>query len=169
LYNTAARGCSFFEETNAKKMKKVIFITLMISVAWSSYSQTTDISRVEWLTGTWTRTNAKPGRSGAEVWGRKSATELVGHGYNLKGTDTTFVEKIKLVAKDGKLFYVADVPENKAEVWFEITSITEKGFVSENPKHDFPKKISYELKGSQLKATISGDGKSIDYLFVKRN
>jgi hypothetical protein len=141
----------------------------MMSIAANSYCQTTDVSKVEWLTGTWTRTNAKPGRSGAEVWTKKSDTELDGHGYNLKGADTTFVEKIRLIAKDGKLFYVADVPENKGEVYFEITSISEKGFVSENPKHDFPKKIAYELTGKNLKATISGDGKSIDYLFVKTN
>ncbi len=139
----------------------------MIVTCANAYAQN-DISKVEWLTGTWDRTNAKPGRTGVEVWTKKSSTELAGYGINLKGSDTTFVEKIRIVAKDGKLFYVADVPENKGEVWFDITTATEKNIVCENPKHDFPKKIAYELNGNDLKATISGDGKSIDYLFTRK-
>jgi hypothetical protein len=140
-------------------------LILMLFVATTGCAQ--DLAKVEWLTGTWTRTNAKPGRSGSEMWTKKN-NELVGHGVTMKGTDTAFVEKIKIVAKDGKLFYVADVPENKSEVWFEFTALTNKSFVCENPKHDFPKKISYSLEGDNLKAVISGDGKAIDYLFVRK-
>lgn len=141
---------------------KTLLLILLVAL------QTNDVSKLEWLNGTWTRTNAKAGRSGAEVWTKKSATEMTGRGITLKGTDTSYVEKIRIVVKDGKLFYVADVPQNKTETWFEFTEITEHGFVVENPKHDFPKKISYQLTGNELKATISGDGKSMDYLFVKK-
>ena len=102
-----------------------------------------------------------------EIWAKKSATELVGRGIALKGTDTTFVEKLRIIAKDGKLFYVADIPENKGEAWFEFTELKENGFACEDPKHDFPKKISYELKDAELKAVVSGDGKAIDYVFRK--
>ena len=126
-----------------------------------------DVNKLDWLVGTWMRTNAKPGRSGAEVWTSKN-NELMGRGVNLKGMDTVFVEKLKIVSKDGKLFYVADFPENKSETFFEITELTNKNFVCENRKHDFPKKISYVLDGDNLKATISGNGKEIDYLFVRR-
>ena len=125
-----------------------------------------DVSKIEWLVGKWERTNAKAGRSGVEIWTKKG-NELIGRGINLKGTDTTFVEKIRIVSKEGKLFYVPDVPENKGEVWFEFTSLTDKSFVCENQKHDFPKKIAYEVDGNNLKATISGDGKAVEYLFTK--
>jgi hypothetical protein len=142
-------------------------IILLLIVAHAASAQT-DVTKLDWLTGTWTRTNAKPGRSGAEVWTKKSATEITGRGISMKDADTTFVEKLKIVSKDGKLFYVADVPGNSTETWFEFTSVTDRGFVCENPKHDFPKKIVYKLDGSNLKATISGDGKAIDYLFVRK-
>ena len=33
---------------------------------------------------------------------------------------------------------------------------------------DFPKKITYRLVGDKLKATISGNGKLSDYLFIKK-
>ena len=140
-------------------MKTIIF-------ALAIFFNQNEAGRVDWLVGTWTRTNAKPGRSGAEVW-TKVNNELIGRGVNMKGADTAFVEKLKIVSKDGKLFYVADVPENDGEVWFEFTELTNKSFVCENPTHDFPKKISYALEGDQLKATISGGGKEIDYLFVR--
>lgn len=143
------------------------FITLVLIFSGLNLLAQNSISQIQWLAGTWTRTNAKPGRTGFEIWTKKSDTEITGRGINMRGTDTTFVEKLKIVAKDGKLFYVADVPENKGEVWFDITLASEKSIVCENPKHDFPKKIVYELDGSNLKATISGDGKSIDYFFKR--
>jgi len=49
-----------------------------------------------------------------------------------------------------------------------LISITDNSFVCENPQHDFPKKISYLKEGNKIKATISGDGKSFDYLFEKK-
>jgi len=145
-------------------MKNILLIALMFPVV-AVFAQN-DVGKLEWLPGKWIRTNAKPGRSGVEIW-TKNGNELVGRGINLRGADTTFVEKLRSVSKDGKLFYVPDVPENKGEVWFEMTSVTDRSFVGENPKHDFPKKIVYECDGKNLKATISGDGKAIDYFFTK--
>lgn len=145
-----------------------LIIVFVIALGASTSAKAQDVSKIEWLVGSWTRTNAKPGRSGVEIW-TKVDNELVGRGISLKGTDTTFVEKLKIVSKDGKLFYVSDVPENKELTWFEFISISDKSFAVEDPKHDFPKKIVYEVDGKNLKATISGDGKSIDYLFVKSN
>ncbi|WP_315820030.1 hypothetical protein [Paraflavitalea speifideaquila] len=63
---------------------------------------------------------------------------------------------------------MADVPQNKEPVYFKLTAITKDGFTCENPNHDFPKKIDYKLDGNKLRATISGDGKAIDYLFERQ-
>ena len=86
----------------------------------------------------------------------------------MKGADTSFVEKVKIVVKGGEIYYVADVPENSKPVDFKITSIDDKSFVCENPAHDFPKKIAYYKDGNNLRAVISGDGKEMEYLFVKK-
>ncbi len=40
-------------------------------------------------------------------------------------------------------------------------------FCQVNPEHDFPKKIAYKLTGKTIKATISDNDKSIDFLFVR--
>ncbi len=79
-----------------------------------------------------------------------------------------FAEKLKLVIKDETIYYVADLAENKEPVFFKSTAITENSFVCENPQHDFPKKIAYQKDGNKIKATVSGDGKSFDYLFEKK-
>ena len=146
-------------------MKKWIVLSLVL-VLTSTYAQT-DLLQLEWLTGSWNRTNAKSGRSGVEIWQKKSAVEFVGKGINLKGTDTVFVEKLKIIIKEGAVFYVADVPQNKEPVLFKATSLSTSSVVFENPQHDFPKKIAYAWDGKKLKATISGDGKAIDYWFEK--
>lgn len=127
-----------------------------------------DFKKLQWLIGEWNRTNVKQGRTGIEKWVTSSEFELQGWGISLKGTDTTFIEKTKLVIKDNDIYYVADVPENKEPVYFKLTNITDNAFACENPAHDFPKKITYLRDGNILKATISGNGKSIDYLFVRK-
>jgi hypothetical protein len=152
-------------------MKKTLLFAVICFLYFSnsSFSQVTDADflKLSWLEGSWARTNAKPGRGGNERWVKNSTTTLQGYGVNMNGADTAFVEKLKIISKERKIFYVADVPENKEPVLFLFTTITDHSFVCENLQHDFPKRISYEKDGDQLKAVISGNGKSIDYLFKK--
>ena len=165
LFYCRLSGGTNFEETFYKYMKGLIGLIVIIT-SLSATAQSS-LSKLEWLLGNWVRTNAKPGRSGVEIWKKSSDQEFVGRGINLRGADTTFVEKLKIISKENKIFYVADVPENKEPILFEATSIAPNAVTFENPKHDFPKKIVYELTGSTLKATISGDGKAIEYWFKK--
>ncbi|HEV8284256.1 MAG TPA: DUF6265 family protein [Chitinophagaceae bacterium] len=154
-------------------MKKSLLLIAALIYLANCHSQSPtkasdNFKKLDWLEGTWIRTNVKPGRSANERWIKVSATEWQGFGLNMKGQDTTLLEKLKLIIKDNTIYYVADVPENKQPVFFKLTEISENGFVCENPEHDFPKKISYQKEGNKLKATISGDGKSIDYFFEKK-
>lgn len=109
----------------------------------------------------------KPGRSGYELWNKVGDHELRGHGGVLQGQDTLFIEKFSVLIKESFIYYVAEVPGNNQPTYFKITSITKNGFVCENPEHDFPKKISYHLEGVNLKAQISGNGKSSDFFFTR--
>ena len=150
-------------------MRALFTIILFIATTTLfAQSKQTDVSAVQWLVGEWTHTNAKPGRSGVEIWSKISQAELKGSGISLRGSDTTFVEKLRIITKDGGLFYAADVPENKGEVLFRITELKDESFVCENPQHDFPKKITYTLTGTQLRVIVSGGDKSIEYLFVRK-
>jgi hypothetical protein len=150
-----------------------IFIGLMIighgALAQQQGVSDKEFGKLSWLEGTWVRTNVKPGRSGTERWVRRSGNELMGWGVSMKGADTSFVEKLKVIVKSGSIYYVSDVPENAKPVDFILTSIDDDGFVCENPSHDFPKKISYRLTGNSIRAVISGDGKEMEFLFERTN
>ncbi len=131
-------------------------------------TQLNDISKIKWLEGTWNRLNTSIGTIAHERWMENSPNEWIGWGVTLKGSDTTFVEKLKIVKKDNSLYYVADVTENPEPVYFKFTTLTKSGFVCENPDHDFPKKIAYNLNGKIMTAIISGDGKSSSFRFEKK-
>ena len=92
---------------------------------------------------------------------------MTGIGVTLRATDTVFVERLRMEQKDGEWYYVAEVAHNAEPTYFMLTDCSKNGFVCENPDHDFPKKITYSLDGAVLKATISGDGKSIPFVFIR--
>ena len=126
------------------------------------------IKNLHWLIGHWERISMKDGSSGYEQWQKSGENELTGRGVTLEDGDTVLVEKIRLVEKDNSIYYVADVPENNRSVYFRLTNIDAVSFTCVNPEHDFPKKIVYLKKGSQLIVTISDESRAIDYVFVKR-
>ena len=149
----------------------VVMLMFCLSVAITCGQQapnSADFKKLHWLEGPWVRTNAKPGYSGEERWNKVSPIQLKGVGVTMKGADTMFVEKFMLVVKNNAIYYVADVPENKQPVDFKLTEISATGFTCENAAHDFPKMIRYEKEGHVIKATISGNGKSFEYLFKKK-
>lgn len=157
-------------------IQRLFFIVLIMVINTNIYGQVKfnrklnakqEFKKLEWLIGNWGRTDVKPGKTATENWVKAGAYEFKGTGVVLKGKDTVFVETLKLIMKDDDVYYVADVKENKGLVYFKLTTISSGGFVCENAEHDFPKRISYQLSGKDLKATISGNGKSIDYSFVK--
>lgn len=125
------------------------------------------LEQMGWLVGTWERMNMKPTETAFETWTRESSIKFAGKGVTLRDQDTVFVETLNLSFKDEKLYYVAEVSHNEEPTYFEVTRVTDSGFVCENPQHDFPKKISYTLDGNRLTVVISGDGKSVPFQFLK--
>ncbi|HEY5692608.1 MAG TPA: DUF6265 family protein [Cyclobacteriaceae bacterium] len=146
----------------------VLLCTLMFLFACAGKVKTKhDLSQVDWLIGYWQRPNARESVTAHERWEKTSATELTGWGVAMRNGDTTFVEKLQIILRNDTLYYVADVVENPAPVYFQFTSITVDGFVSENAAHDFPKKIQYQLVNDTLTAITSGDKRELTFKFIK--
>lgn len=152
-------------------MKQLILFILICGCATAASSQAIkeedNLKRISWLLGKWDRTNVKPGKTASERWEKISDREWKGYAVSLRGKDTVYMEKIRIIIQNNWLFYEADVPGNKAPVYFKFTTLNEQGFACENPGHDFPKKIEYKLKGDSLLATISGDGKAMHFTFKR--
>jgi len=150
--------------------KKLLLMISLLLLAFAGNAQEKNeqkFKKLEWLTGKWTRTNAKPGQSGYETWTKASDVKLSGKGVTLKGKEVIFVENLEFIIKGADIFYTVIVAGEKKPVYFKLTTISNDGFTCENPTHDFPKVITYKRTGANLKAVISGDGKSVDYIFKR--
>lgn len=152
-----------------KNRKLLIFllpVLLIFSSAAGQENNKQKFEKLEWLIGKWTRINSKPGQSGYETWTKVSDLKLEGKGITMKGQQAIFVEHMELSIKDNDIFYIVTVTGEKQPTYFKLTALTKDSFTCENPQHDFPKKITYQRNGEHVKATISGNGQSIDYNFV---
>ncbi|TDE17293.1 DUF6265 family protein [Dyadobacter psychrotolerans] len=152
---------------STNKLLLIISLLLVMDVSNAQESNKQKFRKLEWLTGKWIRTNSSAGQSGYEAWNKVSDLKLSGKGVTLKGKEVIFTEKLELIVKGNDIFYVVSVTGEPKPVYFKLTAITDNGFTCENPKHDFPKKITYSRSGNHVKAVISGDGKSVDYMFLR--
>ncbi len=149
-----------------------LFIVMLVTNNLSAQSEKMkeDFRSLSWLEGKWIRSNIKkPGRTSFELWKKTGDYELTGLGVTLQENDTVFTEKLKIIIEGNEIHYVADVPENSNAVHFKFTQISPKQFSCENPTHDYPKKISYQLNENTLKGQTSGDGKVQEFVFEKRH
>ncbi|MEZ2334851.1 DUF6265 family protein [Mucilaginibacter sp. RCC_168] len=115
------------------------------------------IKKAVWLLGDWQNKTAK-GIS-TESWKKLNDSTFLGKSYVLRGADTVSAEHIRLEERHGNLLYTPTVKnQNEGKpVIFTMTTASAEGFVFENPEHDFPQKISYNLIGKDsLMAEISG-------------
>lgn len=103
------------------------------------------IEKAQWLIGNWHNKLAKGLL--IEVWNKENDSTLVGQSYFIAGTDTLSIENIRLEQRNGKLSYVPIVRDQNygQAVYFTLTRSTDSLLVFENPKHDFPQKITYQL------------------------
>lgn len=143
----------------------VVFLTINTIYAQESHAE--KFKKLEWLIGKWLRTNAKAGESGYETWTKSADLKLSGKGITMRGKEQSFVENLEFLVKGNDIYYAVMIAGEKKPTYFKLTDLGHDGFTCENPQHDFPKKISYQRKGNNLKAVISGNGKSIDYNFIK--
>lgn len=128
------------------------------------------LEQASWFLGEWA--NRSPEGELTERW--KKVNDSVYHGesyFVIAGKDTVFAETVSLEEANGKLAYVVTVPnQNDAKpVRFEMTTANDSVIIFENPKHDFPNKITYNKIGNDsLVAEISGvkEGKPSAELFA---
>jgi hypothetical protein len=112
---------------------------------------------VKWFLGDWE--NISEQGDFREIWKQENDSLLKGESIVTVKGDTVFHENVGLVAKNDSLFYVVSVKgeNNEKPVSFYMTESSEKKVVFENPKHDFPNKISYEkITNDSIVASISG-------------
>lgn len=152
---------------NLKTLLLFIPLAMLINNVSGQESPQQKFKKLEWLVGKWTRTNPQAGESGYETWAKITDSRLTGKGVTLKGKKTIFVENLEFIIRGNDIFYTVKVTGEKQATDFKLTALSKDAFTCENPEHDFPKKISYKRIGNVIKATISGNGQSMDYNFTR--
>lgn len=144
-------------------MKKIIFavavLFLLAGFSVLSNPDSNKMSAFSWLLGSWTMKKSNGGAL-METWVQRNDSTFSGEGLSISMTGrSTVKEKLQLVYRSGKYYYITTVADqnNNQPVKFALTSHSDKGFVAENPEHDFPKRIMYNLIGrDSIHAVIDG-------------
>lgn len=134
-------------------MKLFTFIIGLLLLT-SCASNTVDIKKFAWLQGKWEGSYNE--MQTFEEWQPMNGKSMSGNGGVLSGTDTMFVEKIKMEQRDGVLYYSATVPGNTGPVEFKFTGFINDSTIFENPEHDFPQRIVYFKNASGFYACVDG-------------
>lgn len=112
------------------------------------------IGDLAWLAGAWVGKRSS-GSSIEERWSPPlgGAMLAVSRSVNTSGKMVAF-EYLRVVEKDGGLVYTAQ-PGGKTATDFVLTELTKTRAVFDNPRHDYPRRIVYELSADgSLIATI---------------
>jgi hypothetical protein len=149
----------------------VLYLLSASCVKESSKPVKDGLKKLDWFIGSWTGEIKESIFS--ETWKKVNDSLFSGQIYFIKGSDTLSRETISLQLQDTSVFYIPLVEgqnDNKP-VYFKLTFSNDINAVFENPGHDFPQKISYQLRnGDSLIAKISGlqEGKNRSISFPMR-
>ncbi|MDD2821923.1 MAG: DUF6265 family protein [Flavobacterium sp.] len=141
-----------------RKTFTILVLLLVVAACKNSDSNKNDkIKASQWLLGKW-QSKSTDGYL-QETWKKVNDSTFQATSYYIKEEDTLHFETITLQQKGEELTYSAAVKGQNDDkpVAFKLTTATEKQLVFENPKHDYPQKISYtQTTPNNLVAKISG-------------
>ncbi len=146
---------------NFKKISTWLIVLSLLSascVTENHKPEKAGLNKLDWFIGSWSGQTSES--IFTESWVKVNDTLFSGQSFFIKGSDTLNRETITLLFQDTSVFYIPLVEgqnDNKP-VYFRLTFSDSVNAVFENPEHDFPQKIAYQLKpGDSLIATISGN------------
>lgn len=117
------------------------------------------IGDLAWLAGAW---GGKRGRSGTtsieERWSPPLGGAMLAVSRTVSRDKMTAFEFLRIVERDGGLVYIAQ-PGGGVPTEFIMTELTPTRAVFENPRHDYPKRIAYDLKNENALSVSIGFAK----------
>ena len=132
----------------------------------------TTIAAAAFLEGRWVGDGGKTKTE--ELWTPAEAGTMFATGRTIAGPKTVFFEFLRIEETKGTLAYIAQ-PRGGSPTTFMLTSSSDKHVTFENPDHDFPQSIKYELvrlnDTDALQVTLIGDEgngtKAMNYSLVR--
>ena len=87
------------------------------------------------------------GKEKYEFWEKNSKGGFSGYGYKIKDEEKTILENLEIRFSKGQAIFEATVlDQNEGNtIPFTLNAKVKDQFSFENPDHDFPKKVQYQL------------------------
>ncbi|NUL82226.1 MAG: hypothetical protein HUU60_05815 [Armatimonadetes bacterium] len=113
------------------------------------------IGDLAWLEGAWVGTRGTGGAiSFEERWSPPKGGAMLAVSRTVSRDRMSAFEFLRIVERDGGLVYIAQ-PNGAPPTEFVLSELSKTRAVFDNPRHDYPKRIVYELsEGGALTATI---------------
>ncbi|MGD9790800.1 MAG: DUF6265 family protein [Phycisphaerales bacterium] len=113
------------------------------------------IADLAWLAGAWTGTRGSQGQiSFEERWSPPLGGSMLATSRTVSRGKLSAFEYLRVIERDDGLVYIAQ-PNGGSPTEFVLTELTATRAVFDNPRHDYPKRITYELSPEgALTATI---------------
>ncbi|NJC28711.1 DUF6265 family protein [Xanthomonas arboricola] len=132
-----------------------IAVIIVLVAGTGTSARAADISQLAWLGGCWKSDTAEPGSG--EHWLPLAGGTLLGVSRTVKQGKTVEFEFMQIrAAESGQLAFIA-MPSGQKTVVFPLLRLGETEVVFENPQHDFPQRVIYQVEGeTKLRARIEG-------------
>ncbi|HEY0057555.1 MAG TPA: DUF6265 family protein [Flavisolibacter sp.] len=157
--------------TRSGKLLTVLFL-FFLSISAQAQDNAKTFRDLNSLTGKWSMESSKGMLY--ESWLKLNDSTFKGLSFRVSGKDTTVLEQMELVLREGRIMFIPTVPgqNNEKPVVFTLARLENDGYIFENKEHDFPKRVVYVLpKANTLHAwiegNINGEARKIDFKFKK--
>lgn len=135
-----------------------VLTAILAMVASTGFTYIPVTANLWWLAGHWVQ-------EGADGWAQETWTAprggvMLGTGLTGKGSAAKSFEFMRIAdgSASGVVFWGS--PGGQTPVAFPLAKYGRQEVAFENPKHDYPTRISYRRQGRTLIATTSGPGGS---------
>lgn len=144
-------------------MKRIAILLLFALPAFAG-----GVKDLAWMAGCWAATGADAGSE--EHWLAPAGGTLLGISRTVKNGKTVTHEFMQIRETENGVVFIAS-PANQKTAEFRMISLEGKRVVFENPEHDFPQRVIYELRDGNLvgriEGTRNGKKRAFDYPFTR--
>jgi len=159
----------FSMKSKIPTLKKLLLFLVILIPAVASAQSYSNLDTLHWMLGEWQQDDGK--KITTEIWTKLSPNTYEGIGQTVLKSEgkITFLESLRLIEMSGEVFYLAKVSHNEFPISFKLMECLNNNAVFENPTHDFPKKIIYNLSkdGLALNVTVSSDERQFTVEYTK--
>lgn len=149
--------------------KYILILIAIVSLSSCKNDKITfsDFEKFSFINGDWERMNDQEGQKTYESWYPTNDGKWIGIGYTLQENDTVFKEEL-LISRSKNSWNLTVTGANNDPTIFQINERSHNSFTAVNPENEFPKMITYNKIGDQLKAMITADSMQIAFDFKRR-